>query len=177
MSNVKLVKNIFEKWSADLRTKDRGWSKVSANFDELFYELTTNSVPFDEAHAIIDQAIKSHLPNNAVARKTYDASDRKGVSFQEWVEEWKKGISDFAKSAFYTYYRADGESPEKEEEQKKFGNMSEKEYRLQRAYAESFPVFDTRHLQQKMKEGKLETLDDYLEALGFDPESTDGNDE
>lgn len=154
MESNKLAKHLFEKWAAELRNKDRKWDSVSANFEELFFDMFTNSVEFEHAHEIIKQAVGKHLPNHAQARNTYKfTKDKESITFNEFVANWKQGIEDKAIEAFYSIYKAEPENKEAVAEEKKYGNMSAKEYRLQRRYADSFPTLDTAELEKRMAQG------------------------
>jgi len=151
MSDSKIVRSIFEKWTAELTSKDRGWDRVLSNFDELFYELYKSSVPAEEAHKLINEAVAKHFPNSSIARLTYDKSPKKKLlSFKEYMDEWKEGINAFAVRSFYAYYTLNQEEPSDEE--KKYGNMGVKEYLAQRRYADSFPEVDLVALKKQQAE-------------------------
>jgi hypothetical protein len=147
----KVATVILEKWTAELKDKDRSRANVSSNFDDLFNALFNADIDFDTAHEIIETAAKAHYPSDFIARKTYDATEkRKGAdkkSYQEFIDGWKKDIKETAVQSFYAFY--DGQSP-KEEPQ--FGKMSAREYRAQRKYAESFPIITFEEIQQRMKQ-------------------------
>lgn len=164
MSDAKLGRVIFERWNANLKDKDRSWKGVPSNFEELFYELSNSGVPFDASYELVREAIAAHLPSTAIARNTYRAYKGKQLKTEkEFIEDWKKYISDCAHQAFFVFYKADSDS-EASPEEKKYGNMSVKEYKLQRSYADSFPVLDTAALEKRL-EGGIGNLEDFLKAL------------
>ena len=152
MNNLNTVaKHVYKKWEAELASKDRSRSAVSDNFSELFYELWKASVTFEIAESYVSQAIKAHLPAKTIAGLTYKRLKPQlgGVSFHEFMDDWKKNISSKAWDAFYTQYPIDGVE---EKEEKKFGSMSVQEYNKQRKYVESFPVLDIEALKKKREE-------------------------
>ena len=149
MSNPKTIANhIFKKWEADLSSKDRSRTAVSDNFSELFYELWKASIPFEVVEAIVPQAIKAHLPSRMIAGVTYKQLKPRlnGQSFNDFMESWKKNISDKGYEAFYAQFPIEGVE---EKEEKKFGSMSIQEYNKQRKYVEAFPVLDIEALKKK----------------------------
>lgn len=149
MANLKTVANhIFKKWESELANKDRSRGAVSDNFGELFYDMWKASVPFDIAESFITQAVKAHLPSKVIAGVTYKQLKTKlgGVSFPEFMESWKKNISDKCYESFYTQYPIEGVQ---DKEEKKFGSMSIQEYNKQRKYVEAFPILDTEALKRK----------------------------
>ena len=148
-SNPKTIANhILKKWEADLSSKDRSRTAVSENFGELFYEMWKASVPFEVVESLVPQAIKAHLPNKIIAGKTYKQLKARlgGQSFNDFMETWKKNISDKGYEAFYAQYPIEGVG---EKEEKKFGSMSIQEYNKQRKYVEAFPILDTEALKRK----------------------------
>jgi len=166
MSDAKLARSLFERWASELMNKDRAWNKVKSNFDELFYDFKAHSIPFEAAEELIKEAVAKHLPTNSVAKFTYRSlgdREKDGKSFLEFLDAWKKGISDFAYQAFYTYYSADIDKEDQSEGEKKYGNMNMQEYILQRKYAESFPEVDLvaiREQREKTMAKLLEKEDD-----------------
>ena len=148
-SNPKTIAgHILKRWEADLSGKDRSRTAVSENFSELFYELWSASIPFEIVESLVPQAIKAHLPNKIIAGKTYKQLKQKlgGQSFHDFMDAWKKNISDKGYEAFYAQYPIEGVE---EKEEKKFGSMSTQEYNKQRKYVEAFPILDTEALKRK----------------------------
>jgi len=162
---------IIEKWIAELKDKDRSRANVAGNFDDLFSQLSNADIDFDTVHEMLDQIAKAHYPSDFIARKTYDATEkRKGSdrkSYQEFIDGWKKDIKETALQSFYAFF--DSELPK--EEEKQYGRMSAREYRAQRKYAESFPIITFEEIQQRMKQ--LET--DLTQPLNVDLGDEDGN--
>lgn len=172
MSNSK-AKRILEKWIADLKDKDRSRPAVSGNFDELFHTLFESDVNFETARELLDDAVKAHLPASGLARKIYKDIKRGKATDKtekEFVDEWCKHIKDCGYQSFYSLYSEDEVAPE----EKKYGNMSAREYRAQRKYATSFPKVDLVALRKRAKDIeealKNEDEDDLMRLL----ESTDG---
>jgi hypothetical protein len=169
------IHQIFEQWSASLRERDRSKDAVSANFDDLFQSFKDNGFSAEEAYEYIPHATKSHLPSDAIARNTY--KKLKNVvdkNEKEFIDEWKKGIHDKAVNSYYGVFPL--EEVEKQEE-KRYGSMSEKEYKAYRKYAESFPILDTRNLEKEMEERMLKLKED-LDKFSFVEdllEKKDGN--
>lgn len=159
---------IFEKWTIDLRNKDRSMANVSKNFDELFNQLFEADIEFDVVHPMVEIVARKHYPPDRVARHTYDDLERKQghLTYREFVDNWCKEIKDKAFESFYAFFSNDVQTPE----EKKFGSMSVKEYRLQRKYAESFPEITFEELEQRMK--KIEI--DLTQNLDL-PEDDDGS--
>ena len=162
---------ILEKWIAELKDKDRSRANVASNFDDLFSQLSNIEIDFDTAHEMIDDAAKAHYPSDFIARKTYDATEkRKGSdrkSYQEFIDGWKKDIKETALQSFYAFF--DSELPK--EEEKQYGSMSAREYRAQRKYAESFPIITFEEIQKRMKQLEV----DLTQPLGVDLGDEDGN--
>ena len=133
---------IFDKWKAELVDRDRSRASVAGNFDELFSGWHRSKVSFDEAHNLLDTAIKAHFPSDAVGRNTFKRLKKVGgcssKSETEFVSEWKQNISAAAKQVFYSLYDIDG-TPKQDA---KYGNMSPQEYHKQRKYANSHPLLD-----------------------------------
>ena len=134
---------IFDKWKAELADKDRSRAAVAGNFDELFSSWHRSKVKFDDAYALLDSAIKAHLPTDSVAKNTYRSLKRTANITKnelEFISEWKQNISATGKQMFYSLYDIDGTSSNDEEV--KYGSMSAQEYRKQRKYADSHPLLD-----------------------------------
>lgn len=162
---------IFEKWKAELRSKDRSRKAVPGNFDELFEELKRDGVDFQTAHDILPKAIKAHQPSASLAKKFYKEL-KKASNFskteQEFIDDWNQSISDAGTESFYSFFDLKKEVKD-DDEPKVFGNMSAREYRAQRKYAESFPVIDTNELEERLRafsQYNIEDEDDLLNVLG-----------
>ena len=116
------------------------------------------NIPLEEAHDLLKQATAQHFPSRSVAKFTFKNARRDpNQSFVEFLDGWKKLITDEATKAFYSFYSVEGENAKKEE--KKYGNMSAQEYMKQRRYADTFPTIDTDALQKKIDK-MLEDDDD-----------------
>jgi hypothetical protein len=71
MDSKKAASLILEKWIASLPTRDRGRANVANNFDELFQEWFNSHVSFEDAHALLEKAIKAHQPSASTVKHTY----------------------------------------------------------------------------------------------------------
>lgn len=162
----KRASQIMKRWSAELDSKDKTIEAVTSNFEDLFYELWKASISFDDAESLISEAISIHLPDSFIAKQTYKRIKHvlKGKTFNEFMDSWKKKISDKAYQAFYTHYPIEGEN---QKEEKKYGNMSAQEYSKQRRYADAFPVLDVDALKRQVDE-VLEDIDDMTADLEED---------
>jgi|SRR5581483_176642 len=181
MSDETLANHILKKWEGELRSKDRGWDSVRPNFEELFFDLYKNNVPFEIAHGMLNQAIAAHFPNHFSANKTWNrvkkSEQYSGTTFKEFLDDWKKGIHDQGMEAFYSIYAPPADKTEETtKEETKYGNMSQKEYRLQRRYAESFPILDTTELEKRLAQG-MDNYEDFFKDLDKILEKKNGNTE
>ena len=141
MTNRQTVKLILERWIAELSLKDRTMGNVANNFDELFGEWYHAGIPFDDAYALVNIAIKAHLPSAHTARSTYKSLKIKQKAFKpekEFIDDWNQSIRDIGMQVFYNYFQIDGESAPKEKPS--YGSMSTAEYLKQRRYADSHPL-------------------------------------
>jgi len=134
------AKLIFEQWRAGLADRDRSHTRLTENFDELFYELDRYNVNFELAHEYLDLAIAAHLPDKKTLKFTYKRTKGFGMSEDEFHEKWKVKIRDAATNVFYARFPIEGEG-EKEESILPQG-MSKDEYLRQRRYANSFPTLN-----------------------------------
>lgn len=141
---------IFDKWRAELVGKDRSRTAVEGNFDELFSSWHRSKISFNDAHGLLDTAIKAHLPSDSVAKLTFKRLKKSaGIAKNEleFTTEWKANISATAKQVFYSLYDIEGTNPQTEDV--KYGNMSAQEYRKQRKYADSHPLLDWTKIEHK----------------------------
>jgi hypothetical protein len=158
---------IFEKWKADLASKERSHKYVEGNFDDLFSTLHKSKIPFDEAYELLSQAIQEHYPSKENVKFTYRRIKMSIPSKTEidFEKEWKQTIEATGKRVFYSLYPIDGEV--KEEEQQ-YGSMSPVEYRKQRAYADSYPRVDLAKIREE-RQKLIEELEK-MEQLGANDE-------
>lgn len=160
------VELIFDKWKAELVGKDRSRGAVANNFDELFNNWYRSKVSFDDAYALLDTAIKAHLPTDSIAKNTFRRLKKQAnipKNESEFVLEWKQNIAATAKQVFYSLYDIDGTTTVDEV---KYGNMSSQEYRKQRKYADSHPLLDWESI-------KIEPIDEEInfDDLGLDEDT------
>ena len=157
---------VFEKWKASLEKKPKNKAARPANFDELFSELHRDGVDFKIAHDILAKAIKAHMPLPAIVKITYKKLKTNPTFCKteaELIEEWKKSVEADGTESFYAFYSipkaSSGKGDPEDVGPKVFGNMSEREYRLQRRMASSFPVLDTTELERKLAEQRAKNLE------------------
>ena len=162
---------VLQEWVASLKNRQRGKDHVRPNFEDLFDKLKRAGATFDEAHEILPRAVKAHLPPRSVAKNlykklklipTFDKSEK------EYVDEWNKSIEDTATQVFFEFFPL--ERLDDDNEPKVYGNMSAREYRAQRRYADQFPVIDTTELEKRMhnREYNLDIEDLIKTVLGED---------
>jgi hypothetical protein len=143
---------ILKQWVASLKFRKRDRTNVAPNFEDLFEQLKRAGATFDEAYEMLPAAIKAHLPVPSLVKQMY-AKLKRMPNFdkteKEYVEEWNKSIEDTATNSFFVWFPIKKDDDD-DDEPKVFGNMSVKEYRTQRSYADSFTVLDTTELEQRM---------------------------
>jgi len=138
MSKV-IAGRVFRKWKSDLADKDRTWNQLSSNFDELFYTLHVSQVDIDIAEPLIKEAAAAHMPPLSQAKRTWSTINNKaGRTFEEFVEGWRDSINTKAEQAFFVYYSV----VKVKAEERKFGNMSPREYAMQRDHVSNFGEID-----------------------------------
>ena len=159
---------IVEQWIASLRTKDRSHKGVRDNFEELFDALKVAEATSEEAHGILPRVVKAHLPPPAVVHNVYrrakSLSQGSFLTEKEYLEDWHNSIKDTATQVFFEFFPIgiadDDKGP------KVFGNVSEKEYRAQRRYADQFEVLDTTELEKRVVERQYDLdIDDLLKHI------------
>lgn len=166
-SNLDLI---FEEWKANLRHKDRSAASVTPNFEELFEELKKADATFDEAKALLPKAIKAHLPHPSIAKNNYKVSKTNPkfahMSEKEFIEQWNQDIGDKGTSAFFDIFPRPKVDPDDDGEPKVYGQMSAKEYRAQRRYADSFPRLNTEALERALVSQTYNPVEDLENILG-----------
>lgn len=168
MSN-ELSKLIFQEWKTLLSKKDRSFSYVESNFEELFQQLKDSGVDFNEAHSLLPGAIKAHQPHISLARKVYQNIKKfggEGSSYteKEFIEKWNEDIANKGSSAFFSIYPVD--KPVVKEEPKMYGKLTLKEHRQQLDYLKQFPVLNTSSLEKNLNSDLYNPLDDMKNILG-----------
>lgn len=161
-------------WIANLKSRDRSRKSVRPNFEELFQKWKELGATFDEVYeTYLPKAIKAHQPLPSIARSTYKTLKSKiEKSEKEFIEEWNNSIEGTGQEVFFEFFPAT--TIDKDDEPKVYGNMSAKEYKAQRRYAEQFPILDTTELVKAWREQKQYNpeVDDKLKnILGGDDET------
>lgn len=161
---------ILQKWIAELPSKDRSTKGgAPANFDELFSDLKSAGVSFDDAHALLPQAVKAHEPNSYIKKVTWEKVKKHfDGNQQQFILEWIETLRISATEAFFANYPLKINDDD-DGEPKVYGNMSEAEYKRQRKYADNFPRIDTTQLIKQMKERQSIILNE-KDFLGDDNE-------
>jgi hypothetical protein len=142
---------IFEKWAADLAKKDRSKKNVRINFEELFSALKRSGATFQIAKSLLPLAIKAHCPNTIVKKNIWKKlKNNLDCTEQEFYDSWITGIKNAATEVFFEEYpiKVDDDN---DGLPKKYGSMSEREYKLQRRHADSFPTLNTDLLELEYK--------------------------
>lgn len=176
MDKNKAIELILTEWIASLRTRDRTHKNVRPNFEDLFEKWKNIDASFDELYeTYLPKAIKAHQPVPAVARNAYKKLNqitKLDRSEKEFIEEWNKTIEDTGTSSFFEFFPPP--IADQDNEPKVYGNMSAKEYRAQRRYAEQFPILDTTELEKRWENQQYNLdIDDMLKAvLGSDKDET-----
>jgi hypothetical protein len=159
MSTPDKLKLVFERWKASLRDRDRSSEHVTNNFDELFDDLAKEGATFEEAHAILPQAIKAHQPAPSLIRAFWKLEKQRKRNFdfseKEFAEKWCGDIADKATNSFYNSFPMQETSAAQGYAS---GKISEKEHKLMRQHADKFKPLD------------LNTLPDVNEDLMTDEE-------
>ena len=151
---------IFEKWKADLSGKSRATEAVNSNFEDLFDALYRAGATFQEAYALLPEAIKAHLPPPSTIRlfwkrdkKNHDSTEK------EYGEKWCKDIEDRGTSMFYAIFPLPEGHDDQDPKVYGDGKVSEREHRLQRDHASRFKKMDLSSLpdpnQNLMSEEEL----------------------
>ncbi len=177
MDKNKKLELILTEWVVSLSSKDkRKHTNVRSNFEELFEKWKNAEATFDELYeSYLPKAIKAHQPLPVVARKSYQKFNKikkMEESEKEFIDNWNKSIEDMATTAFFDFFPPP--TADQDDGPKVYGNMSAKEYRAQRRYADQFPTLDTTELEKQWREQQYNlSIEDMLKAvLGNDDNET-----
>ena len=145
---------IYERWKASLKNKDRSRQYVESNFEELWNDFRKADATIEEARSYLADAIKVHLPAPALTKFTWRTARNNPLnrdkSEKEWVDDWNKDIADKATNSLYDTFPLPVDD-DVDPDPKVYGQMSAREYKLQRRQAESYPVLDVEALERKIK--------------------------
>lgn len=171
MSESKISDLIFERWVASLASRDRSKVGMPTNFDDLFDELKRSGVSFDEARDFLPKAIKAHQPSPIIRKNTWKKiKQHLDVTENEFYEEWSQSIKNCATEAFFSNFPLKADDDD-DKEPKVYGSMSAKEYKLQRKYAEAFPILNTDELERQLKERRELHFEEIDNILGDDDDT------
>lgn len=146
---------IFEQWAAELAKKDRTRKGTRGNFEALFSALKSAEISFDDAKALLPRAIKEHSPNPAVKKNTWiKLRANLKLSENEFYDSWISSIRNTATEVFFEEYPVIIKNDDDDGLPKTHGSMSEKEYKLQRRHADSFPTLNTDALEAEYEKRK-----------------------
>ena len=156
---------LFQQWVASLVNKDRTKKAIQGNFEELFLSLKAEGLVLEAAYEYLGRAVKAHQPSSSLVRNVYKKFKNSGnldISEKEFAESWNKDIAEKANAAFFEVFPV--EVKVELEEPIIYGSMTVKEYKAQRQHADSYPQLDTDKLEQQMKDGMYDPMQD-LSAL------------
>ena len=159
MEQSKVAAALLEQWQASLRTKDRTKKAVPNNFEELFSNLKAAGIPFDIAHDILPKAIKAHLPNNGIRKQQWLKVKHLhiGSTEAEFGDQWCEAIKSTATEIFFIFYPI--VTDEDDDNPKRLGGMSVREYGYQMKIASMYKTLDTTELERKLREQPTENFE------------------
>lgn len=177
---------LFEQWKATLASRDRRSASVQANFEELFEILKSEDVSLEEAYEFLPKAVKAHAPSPSLVKTMFKKlkGSPKFDYFNErdFQEHWIEEIEGKAKVAFFNVYPVPTKKvPKKKVEPEDtepplFGNMTAKEYKLQREHADAFPRLTVEEIKRRRAAAEAAAnynpMDEIESILGKD---TSGN--
>lgn len=160
---------IFQQWKASLSTRDKSKDAVPRDFEELFTDLKAEGMTAEAAYELLPKAIKAHYPSPSYVKNAY----RKNKHFGKWASEkeledqWKLDIENHAEQAYFEVYPIQTEKKKEAEAPKVYGNMSEKQYKEMREFADSIPEINWDALNKELEQSDtaLSEMDDLEELL------------
>jgi len=145
---------LFEQWKATLAGRDRRSASVQGNFEELFEILKSEELSLEGAFEYMPKAVKAHAPSASLI-KTMFKKLRASPTFpfaseNDFGENWVGEIEAKAKIAFFNVFPVPIKKKIVEvEEPPLFGNMTAKEYKMQREHADAFPRLTVEEIQRR----------------------------
>lgn len=147
---------LFEQWKASLAGRDRRTPAIQGNFEELFEILKNEGLELEGAYEYLPKAVKAHSPSQSLVKNMFkklkSGPGFKWANEREFEEEWIKDITEKGSTAFFNIFPIKTKKTEEEEMPVIYGSMTAKEYKMQREYADSFPVMDTTELEKNLYE-------------------------
>lgn len=144
---------LFQQWKASLPSRDRSKDAAQLNFEELFANLKAEGLSNEEVYTtFLPRAVKAHYPVASHVKNAWKKWKHLGKwnSEKEMEEQWQQETANSAEAAFFEVFPVETLAPPKEVEVPKvYGNMSEKEYKMLREYAEAIPSFDFESLDKE----------------------------
>jgi hypothetical protein len=144
----KKARELIKKWEKGLILKDKRKENLPELFSFIFIDLYSSGIPREIVEDCVKQIAICLYPPANISKPTYEKVKVenpiyvKGLTYREWLEGWYRDILKEATKAFVEVY------PEvKVEGVKKIGSMSHREYKLQRAHADSYPIIDPDSIQ------------------------------
>jgi len=174
---------LFEQWKATLASRDRRSASVQGNFEELFEIMKSEDLSLEEAYEYMPKAVKAHAPSASLV-KTMFKKLKGGPTFnhlseRDFEEHWVGEIEAKAKAAFFNIYPLSVKKKKVEQEETEpalFGNMTAKEYKLQREHADAFPRLTVEEIQRRraaaLAAAEYNPMDEIESILG---KGTSGN--
>jgi hypothetical protein len=109
------AEHVYEKWCVDYVKMDKKRESIRDNFDQLFFALYNESVSWEDARNIADEAIKHHLPTASTAKHIWGLKKKFiRLSYKEWVESWEEDIRNKGLASFYDMFPLESNAPKKE---------------------------------------------------------------
>jgi len=175
---------LFEQLKATLASRDRRSAFVQGNFEELFEILKSEDLSLEAAYEYMPKAVRAHAPSASLV-KTMFKKLKNSPTFafsneRDFEEHWVGEIETKAKAAFFNVFplpvKKKAEPPPEETEPPLFGNMTAKEYKLQREHADAFPRLTVEEIRRRRAAAEAAAnynpLDEIDSILGKD---TSGN--
>lgn len=146
---------LFEQWKASLIDRDKRTPAIQGNFEEFFDILKSEGLVLESAYEYLPKAVKAHSPGPSLVRtmfkKLKTSPKFQWANEREFEEQWIKDITEKANTAFFSIFPIETKKIE-EDSPVIYGSMTAKEYKLQREYAETFPILDTSELEKRLHE-------------------------
>ncbi len=145
---------LFEQWKATLASRDRRSPSVLGNFEELFEILKSEDLPLEGAYEYMPKAVKAHAPSSSLVKTMFKklkiSPTFPYASERDFEEHWVGEIEGKAKIAFFNVFPVPVKKKKVEEtEPALFGNMTAKEYKMQRELADSFPRLSVEEIHRR----------------------------
>lgn len=159
---------IFQEWVASLSDRDKTRNAVRGNFEDLFSRMKQDGATLESSYEYIAKAIKAHSPSASLIKNVYKKMKVSGgmtTSEKDFGENWCKDIGEVANAAFFEIFPLE-QKVEEPEEPAIYGNMTAKEYKVQRKHADFYPRLDTEFLEKQLQDKAYDPMTDINALLG-----------